>query len=196
MNDPDQIQELLVFFKALSDANRLKIVGLLANQSYPVEQLAALLKLSESTVSHPLSRLAEAGLVEGRSSGYYSVYSLRSSVLEDLSKRLLSRKILSTLAEDVDLAAFYKKVLRDYLLEDGRIKEIPAQRKKLEVILRYLAQEFKPDVRYSEKMVNERLGRYHEDTATLRRELIGYKILDRKNGEYWLIPSPAAPLEV
>jgi len=196
MNESDETHDLLVFFKALSDANRLKIIGLLANQAYPVEQLAAILKLSESTVSHHLARLAEAGLVEGRTSGYYSIYSLRIDILEALSRRLLSRKTLSSLAEDVDLGAFDKKVLRDYLLEDGRLKEIPAQRKKLEVILRYVSQKFNPEEIYPEKKVNELLSQYHDDTATLRRELVGYKILGRKNGEYWLIPSPGKALEV
>ena len=36
--------QLLVFFKALADANRLKIVGLLAQQPYTVEQLAAIVR--------------------------------------------------------------------------------------------------------------------------------------------------------
>ena len=40
MEEP-QIQELLSFFKALADSNRLKIVGLLAQQPRSVEQLAA-----------------------------------------------------------------------------------------------------------------------------------------------------------
>ena len=50
-------------FKALADPNRLKIVGLLAQQPYSVEQLAALLGVGESTVSHHLARLAEVELV-------------------------------------------------------------------------------------------------------------------------------------
>jgi len=33
--------ELLVFFKALADASRLKIVGLLASRPYSGEELAA-----------------------------------------------------------------------------------------------------------------------------------------------------------
>ncbi|HEX7394181.1 MAG TPA: DUF2087 domain-containing protein, partial [Anaerolineaceae bacterium] len=61
------------------------------------------------------------------------------------------------------------------------------QRKKLEVILRHMSQDFKAGERYQEKKVNEMLGQYHEDTATLRRELIGYKILGREKGEYWRI---------
>ncbi|HEX7393479.1 MAG TPA: metalloregulator ArsR/SmtB family transcription factor [Anaerolineaceae bacterium] len=187
MNGAELTQELLAFFKALSDANRLKIVGLLANKPYPVEQIAAILKLSESTVSHHLSRLAEAGLVEAQASGYYSVYSLKTDALKKLSRRLLSRETFSALVEDVDMDAFDRKVLHDYLSPDGRLKEIPAQRKKLEVILRHMSQDFKAGERYQEKKVNELLGQYHEDTATLRRELIGYKILGREKGEYWRI---------
>ena len=67
-------EELLSFYKALADANRLKIVGLLAGQSYSVEELAALLGLRPSTVSHHLAKLAEAGLVSARTESYYSVY--------------------------------------------------------------------------------------------------------------------------
>ena len=50
-------EELVIFFKALADSNRLKIVGLLAEKSYSVEELAELLKLKASTVSHHLARL-------------------------------------------------------------------------------------------------------------------------------------------
>jgi predicted transcriptional regulator len=185
MDQTELTQELLVFFKALSDASRLKIVGLLANQPYSVEQLAAVLKLSESTISHHLARLAEAGLVEGHTSSYYSIYSLKVETLEEKSRRLLSRTLLLSLAQDEDLEAYDRKVLYDYLLPNGRFKEIPAQRKKLEVLLHYAVREFQPGQRYPEKQINEILRRFHEDTATLRRELVGYKLLGREKGEYW-----------
>src|SRR3989304_4501021 len=86
--------DLLTFFKALADANRLKIVGLLSQEAYPVEQLAAMLTLRPSTVSHHLSRLAEAGLVSARAEGYYSVYSLEVRALEAMARRLRSREEL------------------------------------------------------------------------------------------------------
>ena len=69
-------EELVTFFKALADSNRLKIVGLLAEKSYSVEELAELLQIKPSTVSHHLSRLSEAGLVKARSESYYNVYHL------------------------------------------------------------------------------------------------------------------------
>jgi len=68
--------ELLSFFKALSDANRLKIVGLLARESLSVEQIAEMLSLRPSTVSHHLSILGEAGLVSARAESYYNIYQL------------------------------------------------------------------------------------------------------------------------
>jgi DNA-binding transcriptional ArsR family regulator len=37
--------ELVQFFKALADANRLKILGLLAQQNLSVEQIAGMLDL-------------------------------------------------------------------------------------------------------------------------------------------------------
>jgi DNA-binding transcriptional ArsR family regulator len=39
------VEDLLAFFRALADQSRLKIVGLLAQQPYPVEQLSAILGL-------------------------------------------------------------------------------------------------------------------------------------------------------
>ena len=46
---------------------------------------------------------------------------------------------------------------------------------------------FKVGRRYSEKQVNEILGGYHADTATLRRELVGLKLMKREGGggDYW-----------
>lgn len=182
-----QPDELLTFFKALADANRLKIVGLLAQQPLAVEQLAAILDLGPSTVSHHLARLAEAGLVSAEAHGYYSVYRLQTEQIEATARRLLSRGGLPALAEDADVRAFDRKVLSDYLVEDGRLKTIPSQQKKLQVILRRIAEDFEPDRTYTEKQVNEILARFHADTASLRRELISAHLLEREaNGAaYW-----------
>ena len=179
-------EELVNFFKALADANRLKIVGLLAQQSYSVEQLAAILHLRPSTVSHHLSKLAEVSLVSARAEGYYNMYKLEEAILQR-TRLLFSQQDLAAFVEDVDLDAYDRKVIDDYSLPSGRLKTIPAQRKKLEAVLCYVVNAFEPGVRYSEKQVNEMLSRFHEDTATLRRELIGYGLMGREGdgGEYW-----------
>ena len=190
MDMPYSHEELLDFFKALADANRLKILGLLASQPYNVEQLAAMLELRPSTVSHHLARLAKIGLVSARAVSYYNVYRLEQGVLEAMAQRLLSTQALPAMAAEIDANAYDQKVIADYSLPDGRLKTIPAQYKKLEVILRHIVQAFEQDKRYSEKQVNEILARYHEDTATLRRELIGARLMARERGEYWRMPIP------
>ena len=179
--------QLIAFFKALADTTRLKIVGLLANQPYSVEQLAAMLDLRPSTVSHHLARLSEAGLVSARAESYYNMYRLETGVLEEMSRRLLTKEFLPASTAEVDLGAYDRKVIADYSKPDGRLKTLPAQRKKLEAILRQIVRDFEPGHRYKEKQVNEILEHYHEDTATLRRELIGYRLLERQGCEYWRV---------
>jgi biotin operon repressor len=180
-------EELVSFFKALADASRLKIIGLLAARAHSVEELAAALGLKPSTVSHHLARLAEAGLVSVRTESYYSLYSLNREALEARSRSLFSTAELQAAAQDADLDAYDRKVVSDFSRRDGSLKTIPAQRRKLEAVLRYVVRSFRAGRRYSERQVNTILGRYHPDTATLRRELVGYGLMKREGGgrDYW-----------
>ncbi len=187
MNEKDLLPELLTFFKALSDENRLKIIGLLVQRSYSVEELAITLSLHVSTTSHHLARLAQAGLVSARVKGHYYYYNLDLDALRKNAQNLLRDETLPRLAEDLSVDSYEKKVLKSFLEQDGRIKTFPAQEKKLQTILQYVLKAFEPGVRYTEKQVNEILARYNEDTAFLRRSLVEYKLMERQGGggEYW-----------
>jgi hypothetical protein len=184
---PPNDEQLLTFFKALADANRLKIIGLLAQKPYTVEQLSAMLDLRPPTVSHHLKLLASAGLVSARAESYYNLYQLEPGVLEQIAQHLAVQDRLPRMAADVDLEAYDRKVLRDVLLPDGMLKVIPAQRKKREVVLKHILKQFQPGIRYTENQVNEILTHFHADTATLRREMIAYKMMGRSEGVYWRI---------
>ncbi|SRR5690606_14308103 len=183
----EEQNELLEFFKALADANRLKIVGLLAQGERSVEEIAALLDVRASTVSHHLGYLAHAGLVSARAESYYNIYSLNVEKLGEMSRRLLAEETLKAQIEDVDLDAYDRKVVENFMGPEGQFKALPTQFKKLRAILRYVVEVFEPGVRYSEKQVNEMLSRYHEDTAQLRRELVEQGLMRREGGggEYW-----------
>lgn len=182
-------EELVTFFKALADSNRLKIVGLLAEKPYSVEELAALLGLKPQTISHHLARLSEADLVTSRGESYYTMYQLDRKMLEEKSRNMFSQTELSSVAAEVDADAYDTKVVKDYARRDGSLKTLPSQRKKLEAILRHVVKSFDVGKRYSEKGVNEILSRFHEDTATLRRELVGFGLMKREGGggEYWRV---------
>ncbi len=112
---------------------------------------------------------------------------LDQSALEAATRRILSTEQMATVVENVDLNAYDRRVVEDYSRPDGSLETIPAQRKKLEAVLRYVVKAFEPGTRYSERQVNEILSRFHEDTASLRRELVGSKLMAREGGggEYW-----------
>jgi hypothetical protein len=183
------MQELLEFFKALADQNRLRVVGLLAKESMTGEQIAALLGVSTSTASHHLSYLVHVGLVSAEPQGYYTRYTLRMDAIHALAGKLLSRDELPKLAAGIDMDAYDQKVLQNFLDAEGRIKQFPAQRKKFEVLLRHVLKAFEPGARYTEKEVNEILSRFNDDTAYLRRSLIDMKLMAREGGggAYWRI---------
>jgi biotin operon repressor len=187
-NGAPAADELLAFFKALSDANRLRIVALLAKRERSVEDLAAKLGLTSSTVSHHLARLSAIGLVSARAEGYYSIFKLEEGALADMAHRLLKDETLPAVAADVEIDAFDRKVLRTYLDADGRIKAFPVQRKKELAILRHVVKVFEPRRRYTEKEINAMLRRFSDDTARLRRYLVEFGFMGRQGGggEYWV----------
>lgn len=189
MSQEEILEELQLFFKAMSDTNRLKIIGLLAQGEHSVEQLSGLLGVSISTISHHLSMLTYVGLVSARPEGHYLYYSLREEVLKKMAEKLLKTEDLPRLSDSVDMDGYDKKVLSTFLNSQGRIKAFPAQEKKFLVILRHVVKSFEPGRRYKEKEVNEILLGFHEDTASLRRGMVEYQLMDREGGggEYWRI---------
>ncbi|MDZ8106732.1 MAG: metalloregulator ArsR/SmtB family transcription factor [Nostoc sp. DedQUE12a] len=191
---PEQLNILLRFFKVLADNSRLKIIGILANQECSVEELALQTQLKEPTICHHLTKLKELNLVTMRSDGNTHLYQLDNEALQSISKEIFTPNKITTLIEDINTEAWGSKVLKNYIEDDGcnensvqRLKEIPASRKKRLVILKWLASQFEVGVNYPERLVNEILKSYHPDCATLRRELIGYQLMQRENGVYWRI---------
>lgn len=180
----EELQTLLRFFKVLADESRLKILGILATQEASVDELAEMLQLKSPTVSHHLAKMKALGLVTMRAEGNTHLYALRPEGLHDLSKDLLTREKVASLASDVEGEAWERKVLKDFF-EGERLKEIPSSRKKREVVLKWLANRFAPEIRYLEPQVNEIITRHHPDYATLRREMIGMNLMQREAGVYW-----------
>lgn len=179
-----QLANMLSYFKALSDESRLKIIGTLATSERSVEEIASLLDLKAPTVSHHLARLKDLKLVTMRSEGNTHLYKLDIEPLRALSKQMLSVETITMEDESINFEAWEKKILTDFF-EGERLKEIPASRKKREVVLRWLAERFAHDTRYQEKEVNAIIGKHHPDFATLRRELVGGNLMERKDGIYW-----------
>ncbi|MCI0183952.1 metalloregulator ArsR/SmtB family transcription factor [Sulfoacidibacillus ferrooxidans] len=178
---------LVQFLKVLADESRLRILGLLVNQEANVEELAAYLNLKPPTVSHHLNRLRELGIVEMRIDGNVHFYRFLSDSLTNVHLMLTPEK-LSQMTEDIQEDAWERKVLRDFLSGE-ELKEIPASRKKRLIVLTWLAGKFDMGTRYAESEVNERIKRHHPDFSTLKRELVGHQLMERKNNVYWRLKS-------
>ena len=180
----EDLQRVLALFKALADASRLRLLGILASGEHSVDELAAMLHLRAPTVSHHLSKLRELGLITLRADGNVHFYRLDERALAALSRDVLSPERVASFADSLEVEAWKKKVLRDFF-EGQRLKEIPASRKKRSVVLEHLAGSFRPGERYRETEVNEVLLQRHPDPATLRRELVGAGLLNRERSIYW-----------
>src|SRR5947207_13914597 len=98
---PEEFEALLHFFKVLADENRLKLLGLLANREYSVEELAALLQLRAPTVSHHLAKLKELNLVVMRPEGNTHIYWLNADTLRAPSKGLLSSDKMTSFVDEI-----------------------------------------------------------------------------------------------
>ncbi len=185
MSEAD-IATLLAFFKAMANESRLRIVGLLAERERSVQELAELLGLTEPTVSHHLTALKRLGLVSVRSEGVTHWHALRLEVLTRFSRAMFDRTEVAAMARPVQ--SWEEKVLATFLQPDGRFIHLPASRRKRWVLLKWLAEQFEEGHAYKEAEVNEILQRRHWDSATMRREMVGWRMMEREAGVYHRLP--------
>ncbi|KMK75779.1 autorepressor SdpR family transcription factor [Alkalihalobacillus pseudalcaliphilus] len=71
-------------FKVLSDPTRREILQLLKESDLTAGEISDNFKISKPSISHHLSLLKNAGLVEANREGQHIYYSLNTSVFEDL----------------------------------------------------------------------------------------------------------------
>jgi hypothetical protein len=157
----------------LADDDRRRVFAALVLGATGLDAVVSASGLDASRAGKALTRLAAAGLVTRGDDGGLV---LQTDAFANAAKDRPQPEPGQADAEDVVLRRFVR---------DGRLVSIPAQRAKRMVILDRLAQDFEPGTRYSEQMVNEVLGRWHADTASLRRYLVDEGFLDRAGGQYW-----------
>lgn len=175
--------EALLLFKCLADRSRLQILKSLAVEDMYVERLAQRLGLTPPTISFHMKKLAEAGAVTGTKNQYYTVYSL--------NRELFRREMLDILLTESEEAGeqqrrdeeYRRRVIESFVV-DGKLKSIPAQRKKERIILELIAESFEKDRDYSEREVNIIIADFHDDFCTIRRDMIAEKLLERSGGVY------------
>jgi hypothetical protein len=174
--------EMADFVKTLADADRLRIVGLLAQKSARLSEISEILGFHPADTSHHLDLLMQAGLVRLAD----GLYSLDAGALESLTRRQFKGK-RPAFTPEAALGEDTGRVLAAHLNPDGSLKTIPIQPAKRQVILEYLLNAFTAGANYAEKEVNLILAHFHPDTAALRRYLIDAGMLarERDGSRYW-----------
>lgn len=180
--------EAIRLFKCLSDKSRLQILKSLAMEDMYVERLAERLGITAPTVSFHLKKLADAGAVASYKSQYYMMYSLKKEVFETSILEILQEESDESQMQEQRDAQYRQKVI-DAFFEYGKLRSIPTQRKKERIVLEEIAQAFEYDRVYTEREVNIILADYYDDFCTLRRDMIGERLLERDEKGYWRVKS-------
>jgi biotin operon repressor len=180
---PTSTRDLAMLLKVIADETRLRILGAIADEPLTGKDLAERLNLTPPTISHHMRKLVEAGIVIATSDAQRQWYRLNGDLLLASKRVDLDSRGESPPEVGDDEAEFRQKVLRDFMV-DGRLKSIPAQRKRRVVVLQHLTVMFDPNRSYSEREVNDLLKPVHPDFATLRRELVDYGFMTRERGIY------------
>jgi len=77
-------------FKALSDANRRKIIDLLKKKEMTAGEIAEQFDVSKPTISEHLKTLRNADLIQSEKNGQFITYFLNTSVLEDFLSHMIN----------------------------------------------------------------------------------------------------------
>lgn len=79
--------QMAELFGALSDTSRVRIIGALTGGELSVGEIAGLVGISQSAVSHHMRHLRQMLLVRARKEGRYVYYSLDDEHVSDLFQR-------------------------------------------------------------------------------------------------------------
>ena len=186
MTEADAIK----LFKCLADKSRLQILKSLAVEDMYVVRLAERLGLSAPTVSFHLKKLADAGAVKSYKTQYYTMYALEKSVFMTSILDLIQEESDEAELQRQRDAAYRQKVLDSFFVY-GKLKSIPTQKKKERIVLEEMVKAFEAGRQYTEREVNIILADFHDDFCTLRRDMIGEKLMARDLQTYWRIDDAA-----
>jgi hypothetical protein len=178
----DAKPNVLDFVKAVSQADRLRIVGLLSQGPASIRQVADRLGMSFREAFNHLGMLEFAGVVHKDG----DAFRLDPEAMEKLSKQELARpEAAPSLPPDTEPAD--ARILATFLKAPVERRQLPAQASKLQVVLRHIVAAFEPGANYTEKEVNAIALRFHPDAASVRRYLVDAGLLQRESdgSRYW-----------
>lgn len=185
-----QLDRVVAFYKTMGDPTRIRIVAILAKGPLHGQAIAGKLGLSAPTITHHLKKLRDIHVVYDRRVKNTIYFYLNESLINQQAKvftELLEKKG-EELDEMVESSIERQKIIENFFTKYGKLKNIPAQRKKKLIVFEHMIRGLKIGEKYEEKQINEYIKQYHDDYATIRREFIINHYMFRENGIYELNP--------
>jgi hypothetical protein len=185
-----QLDKVVAFYKTMGDPTRIRIVAILAKGPLHGQAIAGKLGLSAPTITHHLKKLRDIHVVYDRRVKNTIYFYLNESLINQQAKvftELLEKKG-EELEEMVESSIERQKIIENFFTKDGKLKNIPAQRKKKLIVFEHMIRGLKIGEKYEEKQLNEFIKQFHDDYATIRREFIINHYMFRENGIYELNP--------
>lgn len=182
-----QLNRLVDFHKTLGDPTRLRILSLLSSGPLHGQAIAGKLGLTAPTITHHLKKLRDINVVYERRDKNTIYFYLKQSVVHEYCESL-KQLVEGKDAKMNELSDERQKIISNFFTKDGKLKTIPAQRKKKLIVFEYILKGFEKGKKYEEKEINEFILRFHDDYATIRREFIINHYMYRENGVYELNP--------
>ncbi|PFH91108.1 metalloregulator ArsR/SmtB family transcription factor [Bacillus sp. AFS088145] len=184
-----QLSKIVDFHKALGDLTRVRIIALLQQGHLSGQEIANKLSLKPPTITHHMSKLREVGLIKERRDKNTIYFSLNTKILEMNAKAIFTVGTGGDSNMEMSVTESERSsIINNFFTKEGKLKNYPAQRKKKLVVLAHMIKGLEFGRVYQEKEINEYLKEFHEDYATLRRELIMCQYMYRENNQYELNP--------
>ncbi|MER6491062.1 DUF2087 domain-containing protein [Streptomyces griseorubiginosus] len=175
--DTEPVDQVIRLFAEESRVRAFAAVALGAGTPAAVARTAG---LSARETAVALHRLGEQGVVvEGTDGSLGVAYDLFRDHAREAARR--ERTAVGPVAQEPVLRTFVR---------DGRLVRLPAQWNRKKLVLRHIAEQtFEPGVAYPERVVDEKLRAWCEesdeiDHVTLRRYLVDLHHLRRSEGIY------------
>jgi hypothetical protein len=163
--------------RAISHPQRLRLLGLLAEGPRSAIELATELALPGPATHRNLEQLHAAGLILEGGSSDHRTFALNESVLRRIA-------VLQSAAVDREQPEDERSRVLRHFFDGERLRQFPSQQKKKLIVLEYLVERFSAHRVYPEREVNDLLRPASEDVATLRRALVDFGFMARRDGIY------------
>ena len=167
--------------RTLEALSKQNVAFVLEHQNDTLEQLSAYLSACMDTLGHvpAWTEVLGGDLIDLRFGGWaQALHSIGQTGYDDAQE--------PPRVQDTQLFRneYDRQRVLDSFFEYGRLKSIPAQRKKERICLEEIAKELELGRPYPERELNQVLLRFHQDYCTLRRDMISEGILRREEGLY------------